>query len=85
MDPYKKKALAEAIHDARENADIMATAAGVRVVGVQSISGSPSFHEPPVFYTRAMAKADMAESSSAPVETKASKINSQVSVTFLFE
>ncbi|MCA9841830.1 MAG: SIMPL domain-containing protein [Cyanobacteria bacterium HKST-UBA03] len=85
MDPYKKEALAEAIRDARQNADIMAAAAGVRVVGVQAISGSPSFSAPPVFYARAM-KADMVSSGeSAPVETKASKITSQVSVTFIFE
>lgn len=86
--PYKKQALAKAIADAKANAEVMAQAAGVRVVGVQSISGNPSYSSPPILMGRQQVfKADaMAESMApTPIEVKDTSISSRVSVIFIFE
>lgn len=87
VEAYQQKALAEAVANARANADAMARAAGVRIVGVHSLNGSPSYHRPMPMYARMdmAAEGAMAKAPATPVEVGDMTIQSQVSVKFRVE
>jgi uncharacterized protein YggE len=71
-----------AMTDARAKADALATAAGVSVKGVVSITETSS-QPTPVFYTAGAMDAAKAQSVSTPIQTGTTDITIQVTVTYL--
>lgn len=70
---------AEAVHDARARAKILASAAGTRLAGVLAISESPTGD--PIFYAGNLAKRD----AGTPIEPGSFDLSLSVSVSFALE
>lgn len=70
----------DAVKDARRQAEIMAQAAGVRLVRIISITGEPGARPMP-----RMVVAQMMKSDAVPVEAGEAEIHSNVSVTYEIE
>ncbi|MDH4379772.1 MAG: SIMPL domain-containing protein [Vampirovibrionales bacterium] len=83
---HQLKALEKAVQNAKEQADIMAKAAGSMLVGVYQIEGTPQMNYAKQAYPMAMMRsamggADMAEAST-PIEAGDQTISADVSVRF---
>lgn len=84
----QSKSLALAVQNARLNADVMARTAGVEIVGVYAISGSPQQHSRNSghFFPMAakMMMSDASEEQATPVKSGTTSIQSTVHVRFKF-
>jgi len=83
---HQLKALEKAVHHAKEQAHVMATAAGTVLNGVYQIEGTPQMsyakqHYPMAMMRSAMGSGDMAEAST-PIEAGDQTISADVSVRF---
>jgi uncharacterized protein YggE len=80
----RKKALAEAVKDAKATAQILAEAAGVKITRILQLS--PSYDFPvPVYRDYAMAKESAAAAPPTPIEPGDLTINATVSIVFEIE
>jgi uncharacterized protein YggE len=86
--PARHQALELAVKDARQNADVMAKAAQVSIIGLHSMEGSPQFggfHRPmPIYAMKSRSMAAPEADMSAPVETGETTITSDVTARFKF-
>lgn len=86
--PARAQALDAAVKDARRNADVIAKAADVSVLGVHSIEGSPQFGgfpRPMAMYSMKSARGGAeAADSSAPVEVGETTVTSDVTIRYKF-
>ena len=80
-DALMTEARAGAVEDARQKADTLAEAAGVRIVRVLSISEGGASYPQPMMYARA----EMVMDSSVPVAAGEQTLRSSVSMTFEIE
>jgi len=77
----QEAARVDAVKDARRQAEIMAEAAGVRLVRIVTINGEPGMRPMP----RMMAASAMMKSDAVPVEAGEAEVHSNVSVTYEIE
>jgi uncharacterized protein YggE len=80
MDEYEKKALDQAVQDARAKAEVLAAAAGVRIRGVVSITEGGAA-PPPIVYTQKQA---VELGRTAPTQISAGEIKIEVSVNVIY-
>lgn len=80
-DSVRKETLAKAVKDARSTAEVVAGAAGVKLVRILSIS--PSYNYPsPIRRNYNMAKTMSAESVPTPIEAGELTVSANVNITF---
>lgn len=86
--PARMQALAAAVKDARQNADVIAKAADISIVGVHSIEGSPQFggfpRPMPMYAMKSSRGGAEAADSSAPVEVGETTVTSDVTIRYKF-
>jgi uncharacterized protein YggE len=85
--PARNQALSLAVKDARRNADVMAKAADINIVGVYSMEGNAqfgSFPRPVPMYAMKSRMAVAEADSAPPVETGETTVTSDVTVRFKF-
>ncbi len=82
----RSQALALAVKDSRKNADAMAEAAGLKIIGVHSLEGSPQYNYP-IRRFAVMAKAMMADAApapEAPVEVGETTVTTDITAKYKF-
>jgi|YelNatPaOPRAMG01_1025707.scaffolds.fasta_scaffold10178_3 uncharacterized protein YggE len=79
-DKYENEALADAVKNAKSKADVLASAAGVRIVGVQQIQEGTSYRPVPIYAMRTMA---MGAEASTPIAPGEMTITANVTVVYL--
>lgn len=84
-DEYRRKALAKAVEDARKTAEIVATASGVKIVRITSISPSYSFPIPLSRDFAVTGKLAMESAAPTPVETGELTVSANVSIVYEIE
>lgn len=85
--PARNQALSLAVKDARRNAEVIAKAAEVNIMGVQGIEGSPQFGgfiRPMPMYAMKARMAAAETDSAPPVETGETTVTSDVTMRFRF-
>lgn len=83
-DSVRKDALAKAVKDARSTAEVVAGAAGVKIVRILSIS--PSYHYPsPIRRNFKVANTMAAESIPTPIEAGELTVSASVNIVFKIE
>ena len=85
MNEIKNSLLKDAIDNAKARADIAASAAGLKVIGVKSISVEDSINPPPVPgpYFKSFATAEAAPAPPTPILTGEQEVSANVSVIYL--
>jgi len=86
LNALRREALQLAVEDAKNNAQVMAKAAGVTLLGLYGLDNNTNTYVPnypvPLMMKRAMAAADAAAPESTPVEVGETTITSDVSARF---
>jgi uncharacterized protein len=77
-----REALAKAVVDARQNAEVLAKAAGAKLGAARTINANTEFNPPPMPMVRAMAMDAGAEKASAPYQSGEMTFNSTVQVQY---
>ena len=85
MNEIKNSLLKDAIDNAKAKADIAASAAGLKVIGVKSISVEDSINPPPIPgpFLKSFATAEAAPAPPTPILTGEQEISANVSVIYL--
>jgi uncharacterized protein len=83
LDDIKNSLLKDAIDNAKTKADIAASAAGLKVIGVKSITVGEASSPPPVPLYRAQAFADGAAPSPTPILTGQQEVSASVNIIYL--
>lgn len=85
MNEIKNSLLKDAIDNAKAKADIAASAAGLKVIGVKSISVEDSISPPPIPepYLKSFATAEAAPAPPTPILTGDQEVSANVSVIYL--
>lgn len=84
-DEYKRKALAIAVEDARKTAEIVASASGVKIVRINSISPSYSFPIPLRRDVSVTGKLAMESAAPTPIETGELTVSANVTIVYEIE
>ncbi len=85
MNEIKNSLLKDAIDNAKAKADIAASAAGLKVIGVKSISVEDSINPPPIPgpYLKSFATAEAAPAPPTPILTGEQEVSANVSIIYL--
>jgi hypothetical protein len=85
MNEIKNSLLKDAIDNAKAKADIAASAAGLKVIGVKSISVDDSINPPPIPgpYLKSFATAEAAPAPPTPILTGEQEVSANVSIIYL--
>ncbi len=84
-DGYRRQALVKAVEDARKTAEIVASASGVKIARINSISPSYSFPVPLNRDFTVYGKAAMESAAPTPVETGELTVSANVSIVYEIE
>lgn len=87
--PARAQALEQAVKDAQRNAEVMAKATNVSIVGVHSMEGAPQFNSfpprpMPMYSMKARAAGGAEMDAAAPVETGETTVTSDVTIRYKF-